>query len=104
MGEGSVAPSLSSLTPKLGGTLWKIPTHISGRDHICNTGSVFSPALGSAHLPLSVAEVLLGGAVLVVPVLQHFFFFPQLFLLCLIEFGFVSARRVCTHFLFSSSV
>lgn len=59
-------------------------------------------AQGPAHLPLSVAEVLLGGAVLLVLFLQHFFF--HLFLLCLIAFDFVSAHCVYTDFLFSSFI
>lgn len=107
-GEGSVAPLLSSLTPSQGKPsgrsscaphtrFWQ-ESHLEHRECVLTSHM----AQSSAQLPLSVAEVLLEGAVLVVAFLQHFFF--HLFLLCLIAFGFVSAHCVCTDFLFSSFI
>lgn len=80
-----------------------LPRQVPGRAHICNTGSVLSPATRPRVLPICHSEWL--ERCLEVQCLLFLSFsisFFHLFLLCLIAFGFVSACCVCTDFLFSS--
>lgn len=78
-----------------------LPMLVSGRDHICKAGSVFSPATQPRVLPSCHSVWLKCSACCSCPSALCFF---SLFLLCLIAFGFVSARCVRTRFLFSSFV
>lgn len=81
-----------------------LPTPVSGRDRICSTGSVLSPATWPRVLPICRSVWLkcyLGVQCLLCLSFSAFFY---LFLLCLIAFGVVSARCVRTDFLFSSFI
>lgn len=100
-----MAPSLSSLTPKPGETLWKIrlrgPRSFLAGLTSGTSGGVFSPATRPRALPSCHSAWLKRSACCSCP---SALFFSHLVLLRLIALGFVSARCVRTHFLFSSFV
>lgn len=109
MGEGSVAPSLPSLTPELGESLWEIQlccpgTFLAGLTSVTQGVCSHQPH-GPEFCPSATqcgwSAAWRCSACCSFPSALFFF---HLFLLCLIAFGFVSARCVCTDFLFSSFI